>query len=298
MVFRTALLASVLALSSLSVMAQIAPVILNNPTITGGSINGTTIGATTPATASFTPSIIINPAAANPLTISNTTIQATGAGNASLIYRTVGNGGHNFFTEGGSAQVLQLNDQTSAVSYMRLQPGISGNGPTFSAINDTTANININPGTTGAVRLSQNSGTGAVINGMVQYGKSQTYVNTAGILNIGPNYPGIWNNVNLSGAMGAGASTYNFFNMNDTVSSPTAGLYAFGITHTLNAGWDGLRQDLNVKITATAASGGSGQVNGPGFFTRYGDSTHQFNEAAQARTRRYQRTGREATRSA
>ena len=47
MAYKTALLVSVLALSSLPAVAQIAPVILNNPTITGGTLNGAIGGAPT-----------------------------------------------------------------------------------------------------------------------------------------------------------------------------------------------------------------------------------------------------------
>ena len=54
MAFKVALLASVLALSGLPAVAQVAPVILNNPTNTGGSMDSTAIGLTTPATGAFT----------------------------------------------------------------------------------------------------------------------------------------------------------------------------------------------------------------------------------------------------
>ena len=66
--FKYTLLSSALMLFSLPAVAQIAPVILNNPTITGGSMNGTSIGLTTPAAGQLT-SLIVSGNAGTTLTV-------------------------------------------------------------------------------------------------------------------------------------------------------------------------------------------------------------------------------------
>jgi collagen type VII alpha len=257
----------------------------------GGTLGGTFTGAHTLSgvvtmssagtalvvtnSASIGNTLTINPSSTIPLVISNNLIQVTGTGNGPLTFRTLGSGNFSFFTEGGTTDEFQINDVANSISWLRVSGGISGNGPTIQAVGDTAANINLFPGATGFFNVG---GARTILSGMLQIQGNRTYVATNPIQNTGPNYAALWEDTAVTGTTGAGASTYNFIRVTDSLNANASGFYPLNINHLINAGWDGFRQALAVSQQVTAASGGNGNLNTIGFFARFGNVGNQLNE--------------------
>lgn len=103
--------------------------------ITGGSINGTTIGATTPAAATFTTLGV------------TTSINASGAGsNVDLNINSKGTGAVNLSTSGGTQ--VKIVDQASVTDYLSLMGGGATQSPSV-FVNGSTTNRNLIFGSAG-----------------------------------------------------------------------------------------------------------------------------------------------------
>jgi hypothetical protein len=146
----------------------------NNVAITGGTIDNTVIGGTTPAAGTFT------------------TLTATGTGsfgtgstdyvnlagfltrpflyvagsstNISMLYRTKGSGAHSFNTaDSGSNEQLRVSHTASAVNYVQVTGAATGGIPTVSAQgSDSFASIALSAKAGGDVRLTTAATTGWV----------------------------------------------------------------------------------------------------------------------------------------
>ena len=150
--------------------------------ITGGTINNTTIGATTPTTGVFTTltatgqtslggvagaeSLIVNAIAGSTRWIEiagsvsgNTSIRTRGAGNPSFQFVNRGTGPITFSTADSlSNEQFRVSNTASAVNYVQVTGAATGNSPLISAQgSDTNVNITVQGKGTGSAILLANS---------------------------------------------------------------------------------------------------------------------------------------------
>ena len=134
----------------------------NNVAITGGAIDGTTIGGTTPAAGTFTTltanstaqfgrgstSYVQSAGGTTPYVISQ------GATNAGLIVGSNGTGTVFFNTNGGGTTQAAISHTASAVNYVQVTGAATGNTPAITAQgSDTNVNMVINSKGSGILYL-------------------------------------------------------------------------------------------------------------------------------------------------
>jgi hypothetical protein len=86
----------------------------------------------------------------NGLSMSNATLAVTGSGNPAMVIKGLGSGGINFQTGATPFTTVQFTDGgASAVNFLRIQGGTTGNGATISALGDAAAVMNLKAGTSG-----------------------------------------------------------------------------------------------------------------------------------------------------
>jgi hypothetical protein len=154
--------------------------------ITGGAIDGTTIGSTTASTGKFTsvttPSVT---ATTTDLTLSSVGTNAinmnlnSGAltyafsytsgsntsnlvGQGNISWNASGGGGHKFYTRGlNTTQQFQIADTASAVNYVQVTGGVTSGGPLIS-VQGSDANAELKYQTKGIFNHSFQNGSGAI----------------------------------------------------------------------------------------------------------------------------------------
>jgi len=180
------------ALSGVGTMAEQDA---NNVAITGGAINGTTVGATTPAAGTFTTltatgqTILGGTSGAEglrvvPFASQTSRLEITGGlnggkvqsyvagtGNTELWQSSLGTGAIRFQTNSGAQEQLRINHTASAVNYHQLTGSATGSGPIHSvAGSDTNIDINFNPKGTGQVKATNTTSSIMASVGQSGYG--------------------------------------------------------------------------------------------------------------------------------
>jgi hypothetical protein len=139
--------------------------------ITGGTINNTTIGATTPNTGVFTTLVgnstsEFGKGSANYFrftgntTGNGPTLRFTGSdSNIDGIYAVRGTGAHRFFTNDNNQQQFQVSHTASAVNYVQVTGAATGSFPIISPQgSDTNISLQIYSKGTGAINFWSNNG--------------------------------------------------------------------------------------------------------------------------------------------
>lgn len=141
----------------------------NSVAITGGTINGTTVGATTPAAGTFT-TLTANStsqfgrSSANYVQVTgNSTglppvIRVDGSDtNANIVITSKGSGGVQLWTNGVGSLALNASHTASAVNYVQVTGAATGNRPTLSAQgSDTNIPLDIQTKGTGHINFTPN----------------------------------------------------------------------------------------------------------------------------------------------
>jgi hypothetical protein len=163
--------------------------------ITGGSINGTTIGSTTPAAGTFTTLTATGQAsigtgsadfvgivgfATRPLLFTTGT-----STNISMLYRTKGTGAHSFNTaDSGGNEQFRVSHTASAVNYVQVTGAATGSFPRISTQgSDSSASLALTA-KSGTIWLETTSGFGMV--GITHTAGANNYLALTGGVNAAP----------------------------------------------------------------------------------------------------------------
>jgi hypothetical protein len=215
------------ALSGVGTMAEQNA---NNVAITGGTINNTTIGATTPSTGVFTTLTATGQTSLGGVAGSESlrilTPPSTGryfiargssgnpdlgvSGGAMILYGGA-NQGIAFYSNGYSQAQFNVPHTASAVNFAQATGAATGSGPVFSvAGSDTNIDLNLTTKGTGVVNLNTGGGT------QVQVSNTASAVNyvelTGGPLNNAPTIGAKGSNTNISFAYSSkGTGGHDFY---------------------------------------------------------------------------------------
>jgi hypothetical protein len=253
----------------------------NAAAITGGSINGTPIGATTPATGAFTTigasgavtlsatgialaitnsatiggTLTINPSGANPLNITNALFSLTGSGSAGYTFSALTTG--NMVFQINSQSVLTLRQATSGVNGIVITEGATGAGAQIQQGGDATGTLKLGAGAGGNTGTLQ-SLVPLLVQGPISFGLSQTLVSGSGFGAVGSVNPApLWYNSILQGTINTGASSPFEFQVTDKMVMPNP-LPIWAFTDNTAAGYDGARTPFSITLVKAAATASGG----------------------------------------
>jgi hypothetical protein len=189
----------------------------------------------------------------NGLLLSGTTLSVTGTGNGNATVKALGTGSINLQTGATPFTGLSLIDGgASAVNFLRVQPGTTGNGVSLIATGDTAAILNLKAGTSGG---SVHSFVPMRIDGSVY---QPFNIVLAGAPPASATTTGISQTINLSGNDGATPSNagINQYFVTDTATLNGLGAVSYNLLR-YNTGADGDRVMMETVLqkNGTSASG-------------------------------------------
>lgn len=214
--------------------------------ISGGTIDGATIGGTTPGSGGFTS---LGASGNFSLSGGNSSVIQVTSSNAYLIAKANGTGGISLRNGNGVLFQAQDNGQGTIANFVTMLPSATGGSPVIAVTGDTNMDLHLRANGTGAVR-AEKVFSAAHLSGRADFAGGTTYTGAGsgeGISNlyvIGP----------VSGVINSGVAAINYFAISsDTIASnkPVSGIELdqnWGGT-----GYDHSRSGVTVNLVQTAA---------------------------------------------